>query len=75
MAAEDTPVQDGVPDIDSTQNDKNDPITPIVERRANPGFRPVPPPVKPKGFVRQALMEENGETPSSARTHTARFVP
>ena len=65
MALEDN--QDGVPDIDSTENDKNDPITPVVERGANPGFRPVPPPAKPKGFVRQALMEENGETPSSAR--------
>ena len=47
-------------DMDSTLNEPNDPITPVK------GFKPVPPPKSP-GFIKKALMEENGETPSSAR--------
>jgi hypothetical protein len=54
-----------VDDMDSTENDKNDPITPVVKRRADPGSRSVPP--KTHGFIAKSLMEPNGETPSSAR--------
>jgi hypothetical protein len=54
-----------VDDMDSTENDKNDLITPVVRRRGDPGSRPVSP--KTHGFIARSLMEANGVTPSSAR--------